>query len=175
MIRRAWCLLSQKDGSRGNRGRLSTISLFNSDNMLDHIQRKKIWFKNKFNYICNILYYYIPINKIFFILLMSYLYDIGCPRSMIPTHGATRSSIPLCPLLMSTHGVPFTMTDGTMYFILYLVEDTWIIHIIVVTLLHIIYLITKMLLLLYSLSHLLHGHIRYIVRPLIHRPLRRVK
>jgi hypothetical protein len=60
------------------------------------------------------IYYYIPTNKIIFKLLVSYLYDIGCPRFTIPTHSATLSSVPLWPLLMSTHSVPFTMVDGTM-------------------------------------------------------------
>jgi hypothetical protein len=106
---------------------------------------------------------------------MSYLYDIGCPQSTIPTHDATHYAVPLCSLLMSTHGVPFTKADGTIYFILYLVEVTRTIHIIVVTLLHIIHLITEALLLLPPLSHLLHDHVRYIVQSLIHRPLRRVK
>jgi hypothetical protein len=41
---------------------------------------------------------------------------------MIPTGDAMRSSVPLWPFLMSIHGVPFTMADGTMYFILDLVE-----------------------------------------------------
>jgi hypothetical protein len=62
-----------------------------------------------------------------------------------------------------------------MYFSLHLVEVTQTIHIIAVTLLHIVHLITESLLLLSPLLHLLHGHILYIVLPLIHWPLRRVK
>jgi hypothetical protein len=76
---------------------------------------------------------------------------------------------------MSIHGVAFTVTDGTMYFILDLVEATQTIHIIAITLLHIIHLVTEVLLLPSPLPHLLHGHIWYIVLPLIHRPLRWVK
>jgi hypothetical protein len=72
---------------------------------------------------------------------------------------------------MSIHGVTFTTTDGIMYFILDLVKVTRTIYIITVTLLHIIHLITKVLLLSSLLSHLSHGHVRYIVLPLIHRPL----
>jgi hypothetical protein len=94
---------------------------------------------------------------------------------MISTHGATCPWVPLWSLLMSIHGVAFTVTDETMYFILDLVEVTRIIHIIVVTLLHIVHLIMEVLLLLSPLPHLLHGHICYIVLPLIHRPLRWAK
>jgi hypothetical protein len=53
-----------------------------------------------------------------------YLYDIGCPRSMISTRDVTCSSVPFWSFLMSIHGVAFTMAYGTMYFILYLVEFT---------------------------------------------------
>jgi hypothetical protein len=91
-----------------------------------------------------------------------YLYDMGCPRSMIPTHSTTCSSVPLWPFLISIYGVAFTMADGTMYFLFYLVEVTRTIHIIIVTLLHIIHLIIETLL-LSPLSHLSHGHVRYIV------------
>jgi hypothetical protein len=94
---------------------------------------------------------------------------------MIPTRGATHSSVPLWPLLMSIHGVPFTMADGTMYFILYLVEVSKTIHIIAITLFHIIFLVMEVLLLLSPHSHLSYDHIRYIVRFLMHRPLRWVK
>jgi hypothetical protein len=133
-------------------------------------------FQNKFNYICNILYYYISNKRInFHITRVCCLYDIGWTRSMIPTRGATRSSVPLWPFLMSTHGVAFTMANGTIYFILYLVEVTWTIHIIVVTLLHIVHLIMEALLLPSSLPHLSHGHVQYIVWPVIQRSLRWVK
>jgi hypothetical protein len=72
---------------------------------------------------------------------------------------------------MSIHGVAFTVTNGTIYFSLYLVEVTQTIHIIVVTLLYIVNLITEALLLPSPLPHLSHGHVRYIV----HQPLRWVK
>jgi hypothetical protein len=61
--------------------------------------------------------------------------------------------------LMSIPGVAFTVTDGTMYFIFYLVEITRTIHIIAITRLHIIHHITEMLLLLSLLTDLSHGHI----------------
>jgi hypothetical protein len=85
-----------------------------------------------------------------------YLYDNGCPRSTISTRGTTRPWVPLWPLLMSIHGVAFTVTDGTMYFIFHLVEVTRTIHIIVVTLLHIVHLVMEALLLP---SPLPHGHV----------------
>jgi hypothetical protein len=52
-----------------------------------------------------------------------------------------------------------------MYFILYLVKVTQTIHIITITLLHIVYLVTKALLLPSPLLHLSHGHILYIAGP----------
>jgi hypothetical protein len=104
-----------------------------------------------------------------------YLYNSGCPSSTISTCGTTCPWVPLWPLLMSTHGVAFTVTDGIMYFIFHSVEVIQTIYIIVVTLLHIVHLITEALLLPSSLPHLLYGHVRYIVLPLIHRPLRWVK
>jgi hypothetical protein len=100
-----------------------------------------------------------------------YLYDIGCPRSTIPTHNATRSWVPLWPFLMCIHGVAFTMADGTMHFIFYLVEVIRTIYIIAVTLPHIIHLVTEALLLLSPLLYLSHGHVWYIVQPIIHRLL----
>jgi hypothetical protein len=51
-----------------------------------------------------------------------YLYNNGWPQSMTSSHGGTCSSVPLQPLLMSIHGVTFTVTDGTMYFIFHLIE-----------------------------------------------------
>jgi hypothetical protein len=102
---------------------------------------------------------------------MCYLYDIGCPRSMIPTHSTTCTLVPLWPFLMSIHGVALPMADGIMYFILYLVEVTPIMHIITVTLLHFIHLVMEVLLLPYPLTHLSHGHVWYIVRPIIQQPL----
>jgi hypothetical protein len=72
---------------------------------------------------------------------------------MIPTRGATKSLVPLWPFLVSIHGVVFTMTDGTIYFILNLVEVT------IITLLHIIYLITEVLLLSLPPPYLSHGHV----------------
>jgi hypothetical protein len=140
--------------------------------MLDHIHRKRKLCKIK-----SITYttYYISTHqeiKYFFnIIHVCYLYDSGCPQSTISTHGATRSWVPLWPLLMSIHGVAFTVTDGTMYVILHLVEVTRTIHIIVVTLLHISHLIMEALLLPSPLPHLLHDHVWYIVLPLIHQPL----
>jgi hypothetical protein len=110
----------------------------------------------------------------FNITRVHYLYDIGCPRSMIPTCGATHSSIPFLSFLMSIHGVAFTMIDRIMYFILHLIEVTKTIHIIVVTLLHIVHLVTKPLL-PSPLLDLSHGHVRYIVQPIIQQPLRWVK
>jgi hypothetical protein len=62
---------------------------------------------------------------------------------MISTYGTTRSSVPLWPFLVSVLGVAFTMTDGTMYFILNLVKVIEIVHIIVVTLLHIVQIIIQ--------------------------------
>jgi hypothetical protein len=94
---------------------------------------------------------------------------------MIPTRGATCTWVPLWPFLMSIHGVAFTVADRTIYFIFYLVEVTQTIDIIVVTLLHIIHLVTEVLLLMSPLSDLLHGHVWYIVHPVIHQSLRRVK
>jgi hypothetical protein len=64
---------------------------------------------------------------------------------------------------MSIHGAAFTVIDGTMYFIFYLIEVTRTIHIITVTLLHIVHLVTEALLLLSPLLHLSHGHVRDIV------------
>jgi hypothetical protein len=61
---------------------------------------------------------------------------------MIPTRDTMCSWVPLWLFLMSIHGVAFTVADETMYFIFYLVEVTGIIHIIVVTLLHVVHLIT---------------------------------
>jgi hypothetical protein len=104
-----------------------------------------------------------------------YLYDISFPRSTIPTRGATRSWVPIWPLLMSIHSVTFIMVDGTTYFIFNLVEVTRIIHIISVTLLHIIHLVMELLLLTSPLPDLSHDHVRYIVHPIILWPLRRVK
>jgi hypothetical protein len=99
---------------------------------------------------------------------MCFLYDMGCPRSTIPTCGATHSSVPFWPFLMSIHGVAFTMTDRTMYFILYLVEVTRTIHIIAVTLLHIVHLITEALLLSSPLLHLSHAWPRPVHSPAHH-------
>jgi hypothetical protein len=76
---------------------------------------------------------------------------------------------------MSIYGVTFTVADNTMYFILQFVEFTRTIHIIVVTLLHIVHLVTEALLFPSPLPHFLHGHVRYIVLPLIHWLLRQVK
>jgi hypothetical protein len=104
-----------------------------------------------------------------------YLYDIGFPRSTIPTRGTTRLWVSLWPYLMSIHGVTFIIADGTTYFIFNLVEVTRTIHIISVTLLHIIHLVREPLLLTSPLSDLSHDHVRYIVHPIILRPLRRVK
>jgi hypothetical protein len=94
---------------------------------------------------------------------------------MISTHGATHPWVPLWPLLMSIHGVAFTVTHRIMYSILDLVEVTRTIHIIVITLLHIVPLIMEALLLPSPIPHLSHNHVRCIVLPLIHRPLRWVK
>jgi hypothetical protein len=66
------------------------------------------------------------------------------------------------------------MTDGTMHFTINLVEVTESIHIIVVTLLHIIYLVTEALLLPHPLLHLSRDHVRYIVDPVIQGPLRQI-
>jgi hypothetical protein len=76
---------------------------------------------------------------------------------------------------MSNHGIAFTVADGIMYFIFYLVEVIRIMHIIVVTLLHIVHLVTEALLLSSPLPDLSHGQVRYIVQPVIHQPLRQVK
>jgi hypothetical protein len=111
----------------------------------------------------------------FNITRVRYLYDIGYPRSTIPTRSYTRSSVPFWSFLMSIHGVTFTMADGTIYFVLYLVEVTRTIHIIVATLLYIVHLITEPLLLPSLLPDLSHGHVRYIVQPVIQWPLRQVK
>jgi hypothetical protein len=97
------------------------------------------------------------------------------PPSMILTSGATSSSVPLWHFLVSIHGVAFTMADKTMYFILNFVEVTRTIHIIVVTFIRIIHLVTEALLFPSPLLHLSRGHVRYIVWPIIQRPLRRVK
>jgi hypothetical protein len=162
--------------NRGNWGCLPAISLFNNKNMLDNINRKMMSCKIKW-----IMYttYYISTHKeikyFFNITHACYLYCSGCPWSTISTHGATRPWVPLWSLLMSIHGVAFTVRDGTMYFILDFVEVTWTIHIIAITLLHIIHLVTEALLLPSPLLHLSHGHFRYIFLPLIHRPLRWVK
>jgi hypothetical protein len=86
---------------------------------------------------------------------------------MIPTRGATKSLVPLWPFLVSIHGVVFTMTDGTIYFILNLVEVTETIHITIITLLHIIYLITEVLLLSPPPPYLSHGHVWYKVQIII--------
>jgi hypothetical protein len=94
---------------------------------------------------------------------------------MISIHDATSPWVPLWPLLMSIHGVAFTMTDGIMYFILHLVEVTRTKHIIAVILLHIVHLVTEALLLSSPLLYLSHDHVRYIVLPLIHQPLQQVK
>jgi hypothetical protein len=104
-----------------------------------------------------------------------YLYDIGCLQSTIPTHGTTCSWVSLWPFLISIHGVAFTVADETMYFIFYLVEVTQTIYIIAVTLLHIIHIVMEALLLPSPLLDLSHGHIWYIVQPVIHRSLRQVK
>jgi hypothetical protein len=90
---------------------------------------------------------------------------------MISTSGAMHSWIPLWASLVSINGVMFTMTDGTMHFTLNLDEVTGTIHIIVVTLLHIVHLVMEVLLLSPPLPHLSHGHIRYIVEPVIQGPL----
>jgi hypothetical protein len=100
-----------------------------------------------------------------------YLYVIGCPWSTIPTCGTKCPWVALWPFLMSIHGVALIVSDETMYFIFYLVEVTRTIHIIPVTLLHIIHLITEALLLSSPLPDLSHGHARYMVHPVIHRPL----
>jgi hypothetical protein len=89
-----------------------------------------------------------------------YLYDIGCPRSTIPTCGATCSWVPLRLFLMSIHDVAFTVADRIMYFIFYLVEVTSTIYIIAVTLLSIVHLVTEAFLLPSPLSH---GNVWYIV------------
>jgi hypothetical protein len=98
-----------------------------------------------------------------------------CVTSTTSSRGGTHPWVPLRPLLMSIHGVAFTVTDGTMYFIFYLIEVTRTIHIITVTLLHIVHLVMEALLLPSPLSHLSHGHVWDIVLPPIHRPLRWIK
>jgi hypothetical protein len=82
---------------------------------------------------------------------------------MIPIRGATQPWVPLWPFLMSIHGVTFPMAYKTMHFIFYLVKVTQIIHIISVTLLHIVHLITEPLLLTSPLLDISHGHVRFIV------------
>jgi hypothetical protein len=62
-----------------------------------------------------------------------------------------------------------------MYFSFVLVEVIEIIHIIDVTLLSVIQFVTDMLLLSPPLPHLSHHHVRYIVKVLIHGPLRRIE
>jgi hypothetical protein len=84
---------------------------------------------------------------------------------MTSSHGGARPWVPLRPLLISIHGVAFTVTDGTMYIIFHLIEVTRTIHIITVTLLHIVHLVTEALLLPSPLPHLSHGHVRDIVLP----------
>jgi hypothetical protein len=69
--------------------------------------------------------------------------------------------------LMSIHGVTFSMAYETTYFIFYLVEVTRTIHIISVTLIHIVHLVTEPLLIMSSISDLSYDHIRYIVHPVI--------
>jgi hypothetical protein len=121
----------------------------------------------------NIIVVHSNIKSNFFnITCVCYLYNNDWCSSMTSSHGSTRPWVPLWSLIMSIHGVAFTMTDGTMYFIFHLIEGTRTIHIITVTLLHIIHLITEVLLLPSPLPHLSHGHIRDIVLPPIHRPLR---
>jgi hypothetical protein len=88
-----------------------------------------------------------------------YLYNNDWCSSMTSSCSVTRPWVPLWPLLMSIHGVAFTVTDGTMYFYFHLIEVTRTIHIITVTLLHIIHLVTEAFLLLSPLSHLSHGHV----------------
>jgi hypothetical protein len=104
-----------------------------------------------------------------------YLYDFGCPRPTVPIRGATCSSVPLWLFLVSIHGVTFTVADGTMYFVLNLVEVTKTMHIIVITLLHIVHLVMEALLLLPTLPQFSRGHIRYIVYTDIQWPLRRIQ
>jgi hypothetical protein len=110
-------------------------------------------------------------KKIIFKQFVCVASDFGCPRSTIPTRSAMHSSVPLWPFLVSIHGVAFTMADETMYCILNFIEVTQTIHIIVVTLLHVVHLVTEVLLLPSPLPHLLCGYVRYIVRPIIQRPL----
>jgi hypothetical protein len=75
---------------------------------------------------------------------------------------------------VSILGVTFTVADVTMSIVLNLVEVTGIIHMIGVTLLHIIHLIAKVLLLPPTVPRFSHGHIQYIVHTGIQRPLQRV-
>jgi hypothetical protein len=84
---------------------------------------------------------------------------------MTSSCGGTRPWVLLRPLLMSIHGVAFTVTDGIMFFIFHLIEVIRTIHIIIVTLLHIVHLITEAPLLPSPLPHLSHGHVRDIVLP----------
>jgi hypothetical protein len=70
-------------------------------------------------------------------------------------------------VLVSIHGVAFTMTDGTMYFILNLIEFTRIVHIIVVTLFYIVISLRKALLLLPPLPQHSRGHVQYIAQVVI--------
>jgi hypothetical protein len=105
-------------------------------------------------------------SKFFNITHVRYLYNNDWCSSMTSFHGGTHPGVPLRPLLMSIHGVAFTVTDGTMNFIFHLIEFTRIIHIITVTLLHIIHLVTEALLLPSPLSHLSHDHVQDIVLPL---------
>jgi hypothetical protein len=124
----------------------------------------------------NIIVVHSNIKSNFFnITCVCYLYNNDWCSSTTSSHGSTCPWVPLRSLIMSIHGVAFTMTDGTMYFIFHLIEGTRTIHIITVTLLHIIHLITEVLLLPSPLPHLSHGHIRDIVLPPIHRPLRWIK
>jgi hypothetical protein len=74
-------------------------------------------------------------------------------------------------VLVSIHGVAFTMTDRTMYFILNLIEFTRIVHIIVVTLFYIVISLRKALLLLPPLPQHSRGHVQYIAQVVIQWPL----
>jgi hypothetical protein len=102
----------------------------------------------------NIIVVHSNIKSNFFnITHVSYLYNNGLCSSMTSSHGGMCPWVPLRPLLMSIHGVAFTVTDGTIYFIFHLIEVTRTIHIIIVTLLHIVHLIMKVLLLRSPLPH----------------------
>jgi hypothetical protein len=59
-------LVVPKGLKQGELGCLFAILLFNNNNMLNHMHRKMMQCKKKFNYIYSILYYYIPTNKIIF-------------------------------------------------------------------------------------------------------------